>query len=66
MIQFPSKKLHQYDLDEDTEHESNFTHIIPWRDTIYAVGMDDNNVIPVERDTSVGSVPCIVPVRVIN
>ena len=66
MIKFLSKQSHQYDLDEYTEHESNFTHIIPWIDNIYAVGMDDNNVIPVERDASVGSVACIFPVMVVN
>ena len=45
------KISHQYALDKDTNNELHLTHIFPWRDTVYDVGMYYKTGIHAERDS---------------
>ena len=40
-------------MDEVTNHEHTFSHILPQRYAIYASGMDGKTDIPMERETPV-------------
>ena len=38
-------------MDKYTNQGLNFNHIVPWRDAIYTIGMDENTDTPVARVT---------------